>query len=210
MPLAASYLIQYGRPGFIGQFGTSLILARGDRVVVRGPRGTEFGEVLIAIPGIAVADGDVVRTANASDDDVAAGLANRGQDLLTAAMRAATNAALPMTFVDVEVTLDGCAILHALAWDSCDSTDLLDSLAERFGMAVQVLDLSRLAASREPGGCGKPDCGRGSGGCSTCGTGGGCSTCSRGSVLSGEDLTSYFAELRQRMEAARDSRTPLN
>ena len=53
----------------------------------------------------------------------------------------ASELGLPLAFVDVEVTLDGTAILHALPWDACDATALLDELAARFGLAVRLLDL---------------------------------------------------------------------
>jgi hypothetical protein len=65
-------------------------------------------------------------------------------------------------------------------------------------------------------GCGKQDCGSGAGGCSSCGTDGaskgGCSTssCSRDKVKSADELTAYFADLRQKMEAAGAARTPLH
>jgi cell fate regulator YaaT (PSP1 superfamily) len=203
------YLIQYGRPGFVGRFASELALARGDRVVVKGPRGLEFGEVLVAPERSATdEDGAVLRIATARDDTSAGRLEMLGHELLVAAGRSA----LPLSFVDVEVTLDGTAILHALAWDACDATALLDELATRFGIAVRLLDLGRLGSTKDPAGCGKPGCGAESGGCSTCGTGGGCSTgsCSRGSVKSAEDLTAYFAELRHKMEDAGLVRTPLN
>jgi hypothetical protein len=214
MPSATAYLIQYGRAGFVGRFRSALALARDDYVVVRGPRGDEFGEVLLPLPAAAADEGDVLRLATADDDAHRDDQAARAQELLNAATLAAEEANLPLTFVDVEVTLDGVAILHALAWDGCDATAVLDDLAARFGFVVRLFDLSRAAAPDEPApaGCGKPGCGTESGGCSTCGTGGGCSTgsCSRGSVKSADELTAQFAELRRKMEAAGIARTPLN
>jgi cell fate regulator YaaT (PSP1 superfamily) len=210
------YLVQYGRPGFVGRFAAESPLARGDRVVVRGPRGVEFGEVLVAQErSTAADDGEVVRVATHADDVEAGRLDTRGQQLLATAL--ASDSGLPLAFVDVEVTLDCTAILHALAWEACDATPLLDELAARFGLAVRLLDLSRAPASKEAkedAGCGKPGCGSGGGGCSSCGTGGsgGCSTgsCSRGAVKSPEELTAYFADLRQKMQDAGLVRTPLN
>ncbi len=219
MSLATAYLIQYGRPGFVGRFRCGFALSRGTRVVVRGPRGVELGEVLVS-PADRFAtthdDGEILRTATPDDDTATAHLDARAQELLAAASDAAVNLALPLAFVDVEVTLDAVAILHALPWDVCDATALLDDLTARFGFAVRLFDLSRAAVPGEEqtsGGCGKPGCGSESGGgCSTCGTGGGCSTgsCSRGSVKSADELTAYFADLRQKMETAGIARTPLN
>jgi hypothetical protein len=217
MSHATAYLIQYGRPGFVGRFRSAQALARGDRVVVRGPRGSEFGEVLVHLPDPAAeGEGDVLRVATARDDAEEASRATRGQEVLAAACTAAEEAGLPLAFVDVEVTLDDFAILHALAWDACDATALLDDLAERSGLVVRLLDLSRTPAEPPEKGCGKPGCGTESGGCSSgscsSGTGGGCSSgsCSSGSVKSADELTAQFAELRRKMEAAGIVRTPLN
>jgi hypothetical protein len=54
------------------------------------------------------------------------------------------------------------------------------------------------------GGCGEPNCGRTSGGCTSCGTGGGCATGCGGAR---PDMTEYFAHLRAKME--RRDFTPL-
>lgn len=210
MTSSYNYLVRYGRPGFVGRFAAGEPLTRCDRVVVRGPRGVEFGEVLVAPDHAADDDGAVLRVATSDDDADFESLEQRGRELLASA--AASNSALPLAFVDIEVTLDGTAILHALAWDACDATPLLDELGARFGLAVRLLDLSRAPAAKENSGCGKPGCGTEGGGCSTCGTGGGCSTgsCSRGAVKSPDELTAYFADLRHKMEDAGLVRTPLN
>jgi hypothetical protein len=205
-----NYLVRYGRSGFVGRFISAVPIARADRVVVRGPRGIEFGEVLVAQDEIASeVDGDVLRLASDRDDSEAARFEERSQEVLAAAI--AIGAALPLAFVDVETILDGTAILHTVAWEVCDAAALLDQLARRFDMPVKILDLSRIAVAKDPSGCGKPDCGAGAGGCSTCGTSG-CATgsCSRGSVKSAEDLTAYFSDLRHQMERAGIARTPLS
>lgn len=213
MPPPAAFLVRYGRPGFVGRFACDLPLARGDRVVLRGPRGVEFGEVLLALESTE-SEGEILRPATAGDETEAAAFDACGQELLAAASESAGD--LPLAFVDVEVTLDGVAVLHALPWGECDATALLEELGRRFGLAARLLDLSRTPVPTEPAaaekGCGKPGCGTASGGCSSCGTGGGCSTgsCSRGSVKTADELTAYFADLRTKMEAAGIARTPLN
>jgi hypothetical protein len=202
------YLIQYGKPGFVGRFRSDLVLARHDRVVVETPRGVELGDVLVALADPDTADGNVLSRAAA---DQPADVLPLARELLAAAAGRAEELALPLAFVDVEVTLDGTAILHALPWAACDATPLLDDLAARFRLAVRLLDLSRVAGANDPPqvGCGKPGCGTESGGCSG---GGGCSSgsCSRGAAKSAEELTAYFADLRRKMEAAGLARTPLN
>ncbi len=212
MTLAPAYLIQFGRPGFVGRFRSVSPLTRGERVVVRGLRGTELGEVLLPVEGIGE-DGEALRAATRDDETQATQSEARGQDLLAAASEQATALGLPLVFVDVEMTLDGMAILHALPWDACDATSLLEELSSRFGFSVRLLDLSRTPTVKdEPsqGGCGKPGCGTESGG--GCSTGGGCSSgsCSKGSVKSADELTAHFADLRRKMEAAGLARTPLN
>lgn len=204
------YLIQYGKPGFVGAFRSTLGLARHDRVVVKTPRGVEFGVVFVSLNDASVSDGEVLRTAEreGETDDIRP----HAQELLAVASARAAELGLPLAFVDVEVTLDGTAILHALPWDACDATPLLDELTSRFTLVARLLDLSRAPGANDPSaGCGKPGCGSESGGCSS-GVSGGCSSgsCSRGSVKSAEALTAYFADLRQKMEAVSLARTPLN
>lgn len=206
------HLVQYGRPGFLGRFRGSHALSRGDRVLIRSPRGLELAEVLL--PGDsrqADDDGDVLRAASPEDDLELEDLNRRGQDLLASAMVRAEATALPLAFVDVEVTLDGVAVLHALPWAECDATGLLDSLAEASGLVVRLLDLShgpRPAANST--GCGKPGCGSEGGGCSSCGSNCSSGSCSRGAIKSPEEMTTYFAELRSKMEAAGLARRALN
>lgn len=207
---AAAYLIRYGRLGFVGRFRSVSPLSRGERVVLHGPRGTELGEVLLPLEGSGT-DGETIRTATDHDETHATQSDAIGQALLAAASDAAAALALPLAFVDVETTLDGLAILHALPWDVCDATSLLEELSARFGIAVRLLDLSRSPTAKdEPshGGCGKPGCGSEGGGCSS----GGCTSgsCSRDSVKSADELTAHFADLRRKMEAAGLARTPLN
>ena len=219
-----SSLVQFGRSGFVGRFAGPAAVARGDRVVVRGPRGVEIGAVLCE-PGEAFArslstEGALLRVASADDELRTAGFPAREAALLSAASDAAAERGLPLTFVDAELTLDDHLILHGLAWGACDATPLFEALSVRFGLSVRLLDLSQTQVTRDPkqadAGCGKPGCGTDAGGCSSCGTGGeskgGCSTggCSRGKVKSADELTAYFADLRRKMDAAGDTRTPLH
>jgi hypothetical protein len=201
----AYYLLQYGKPGYVGVFRSAESLARHDRVVLQTVRGVEYGEVLLPLAEAPRVDGEVLHRpaspADTGDTD--------GTDLLEAANRRAEQLQLPLAFADVELTLDGIAILHAVAWAACDATAMLDELAEQFARPVRLLDLSRGPHQPESTtGCGQSGCGSGSGGCSSCGsTGCGTGSCSRGSVRSADELTAYFAQLRQQMEA---NRHPLN
>ena len=221
-----STLVQFGRSGFVGRFAAPAAVPRGARVVVRGPRGVEPGVVLCEpgeqfAPSLAT-EGEVLRVATPGDEARVAAFPNREADLLAVAADAVADRGLPLTFVDAELTLDEHLILHGLAWDACDATPLFAELSARFGLSVRLLDLSQTAVTKDPApapeGCGKPGCGTAGGGCTSCGTDsggeskGGCSTgsCSRGKVKSADDMTAYFADLRQKMDAAGVTRTPLH
>lgn len=218
-----AYLVQYGRSAFVGRFRSANEAARGDRVVVRGPRGLEPGTVLCLLTDRFLPpdehDGELLRPASPEDEAAAERFDALGQAVLAAADERAAESGLPISFIDIEVSLDGAvAVLHGLPWDGCDASPLFADLSDRYGLAVRLLDLSRTPAANDPpdpghAGCGKPGCGSGSGGCSSCGSesGGGCSTgsCSRGKVKSADELTAYFADLRRQMEAAGVNRTPL-
>lgn len=216
-----SLLVQFGKLGFVGRFTATGPHPRGARVIVRSPRGTECGVVLCEpgdrfSPSLST-EGEALRVATPEDDSRVGTFAAREGALIADANAAAAERELPITFVDAELTLDDCLILHGLAWDACDATALFDALSAQFGLTVRLLDLSRSPVAKDPkpttAGCGKPGCGSEGGGCSSCGTGGtsGCSTgsCSRGKVKSADELTAYFADLRQKMEHATTTRTPL-
>lgn len=201
---AGSWLVQYGRSAFVGRFTGDATLTRGDRVVVRSPRGVELGTVLCAGTGQVdpLAGGELLRFATPADLDDRGSLE---QELLAAADELAIG--LPLTVLDAEVLLDRTAIIHVLPWGPCVADPVFAELSARFQMTVRMLDVSRTATSPDPAtGCGKPDCGSG-GGCST----GGCSTgsCSRGAVKTAEELTTYFADLRKKMEEQAAGRTTL-
>lgn len=215
------YLVQYGVPAFVGRFAAAGGgFARGERVVVRSPRGPEFGTVLCEpdarFAGLIdpAAGGELLRRATADDEARAAELGGLARRLLAAAGER-TAAGVPVCFLDAEALLDGEAvILHALPWGEADLTPLLGELSRAFGLAVRLHDLTRVPVVRESAaGCGKPGCGS-RGGCSSggCSTGGGCGTsgCSRGEAKSADELTAYFADLRAKLEADAARRTALN
>ena len=189
------------------------------QVVVRSPRGLETGVVLCAADNRFAASwdseagGELLRVVTPADEVQLADADAYGRTLL--AVAEADAAHLPLTFLDVEVTLDRtAAVLHVVPWGECVADDLFAGWSSRFGLSVRMLDVARTPVAAEPvvevkSGC--SDCGTG-GGCSTCGTEkSGCSTggCSRGAVKSADDLTDYFADLRQKMEAETASRRPL-
>ncbi len=214
-------LVQYGRAAYVGRFAAppGASFDRDDAVVVASPRGLEIGVVLCAADDRfaaswdATAGGDLLRRVAPADEVQSGDAEALGRALLAAAET--YGADLPLTFLDVEVTLDRAgAVLHVLPWGACAADGLFAALSARFGLGVRMLDVARTPVATEPAvevksGC--SSCGTG-GGCSSCGTEtSGCSTggCSRGAVKSADDLTDYFADLRQKMEAETASRRPL-
>ncbi len=214
-----AYWVQYGRCGFVGRLTSAVALARGDRVVLRSGRGVEIGSILcevrerFATPW--AADGEILRRADSADETHHDQLAKRASERLAQANAAAEHHQLPLTFVDAEWTFDDQLILHGLAWQPCDATALLEELGTQFAMPVRFLDVARLPREETPQagrscgsgscGCGRSSCGSSSAGPGSCAT----SSCSRGPATSAAELTTYFAHLRQQMEAAARSRRPL-
>ncbi|QEL14240.1 hypothetical protein [Limnoglobus roseus] len=207
--MSREYLLQYGSSAFVGRFWADAEFVRGQRAVIESPRGRELGTVLCEPHEKFVAtvapdrDGRVIRPAAAADEDGVAASRALADRILDAAATAVTAAGLPALILDCEVLLESsAAILHVTTWAATDLTPLAESLTQQFGCPVRFHDLAATTLPEEPGapGCGKPDCGSGGGGC---GTGGGCSTggCSRGKVKSSGELTAYFRDLREKMEA---------
>ncbi len=177
------------------------MLRRGDRVVIRSPRGVEAGTVLCAasvrqarLLG-ATGMGDLLRPLAAADADRLPALDRLAQELYTAARDAA--GALDLEVIDVEVLLDGGSAIVQYLGGAANLDAFAQTLEARFALAVRLENLAQPAsAAEEHGHCDKPDCGRGAGGCTTCSTGGGCASCGSAKV----DMRDYFAHLRDQME----------
>ncbi|MCZ2340625.1 MAG: hypothetical protein LC104_02370 [Bacteroidales bacterium] len=217
------YLVQFGRLAYVGRFlsESANLLERGQRVVVRTVRGVELGVVLCPASERFSARFDspestgILRLATEQDrnsaDDIACAV-------LTAAEDAVQQLGYAVTVLDCEALLeDGPIILHILPWAECDLDPLLVQLAAQFSRAIRVLDIARTpidSHTPEPAsGCGKPNCGSSDGGCTSCGTSGGCSSsggCSRRAVKNSTEMTAYFRDLREKMQAASHGRTALN
>lgn len=202
------YLVSYGLGGNLGRFRSNTVLSRDDRVVVRTSRGVEIGVVLGRAPDLKssiASGGEVIRLASGSELETATQLRQMADEVLNAAIDAVNS--LPIQFLDCEILLGGNdAILHAVHWDECEVTPIIDEIGRRYSLTIKVADLTA-----EPKKSGCSVCGAEKSGCDSCGTGGGCSTgsCSRGSIKNADDLTEYFAGLRKQMEAA-DSRVSLH
>jgi hypothetical protein len=213
-PGSCEFLVNHGKGGAVGRFlaAEALPLRRGDRVVVRSPRGLEVGVVLCPagprharLLGDALV-GELLRPAGPDDDAALERLRPLAERLFEDGRRLALDLDLPAEVLDVEMLLDGRrAIVQHVQAAECDWDGFVAALRSRHGVDVLLENLALAApAEEEHGGCGKPDCGRGGGGgCTDCGSGG-CSSCGSGGV----DLRAYFAHLRTQMEQ-QHQRTPL-
>lgn len=209
VPNMHEYLISFGLNGDFAPFQSGETLQRGDRVVVKSSRGLELGTVLCEsaarsagmIPGLG---GQLVRRATSEDESLAQRLRQRTHQLFEDSRRLAQEQNLPLEVLDVEILLDDRhATLHVLG---DGGQPLIEALSAKYGIAITVEDLAIPAPAPDTG-CGKPDCGSGHGGCSTCSTGGGCGT-GCGSPELSRQTAEYFSQLRQKMEG-QPQRTPL-
>jgi cell fate regulator YaaT (PSP1 superfamily) len=212
----AEYLVNYGRSGDFSRFRPTApaVYQRGDRVVVRSHQGLELGVVMCPVTAEHArhlserALGELVRRATPEDEQQAERLRARAGLLFEEARRLAAELRLPLEILDVEMLLDGQqAIIHHLRRESCDYRPLVSALSRTFDLllVMQNLALSAEVADEEAG-CGRPDCGHGGGGCTSCSSGG-CSSggCSQGTKK--EDVAAYLAGLRQQIDSR--ARTPL-
>jgi cell fate regulator YaaT (PSP1 superfamily) len=211
------YLVSFGLTGEFGRFraASPLALRRGERVVVRGPRGVEIAEVLRQatprhaqfLPNTSV--GILLRRLNPEDERAEIHLRARGQQLFERGRELAAEMEMPLELLDVEMLLDGQhAVLHHLRWTDIDVRPFVSALSREFALHLMLVDLSqpRETADHEEeeahAGCGRPGCGQeeGGGGCGSCGSGGGCGTCGQ-SIQPKTDT--HFAQLREQMERGR-------
>lgn len=201
------YLISHGKLGALGSFRTrsSLVLRRGDRVVVQSTVGLELGVVLgpasISQSRLLGDAGQIVRRL---DSEERFHTPIQTDAVFAEARSLVRRLKLDVEVIDVELTLDGqTATLMVLAGASANADPLIEAIEASFGIDVKLHNLSVIPAEKDEeahGSCGKSDCGSSEGGCSSCGSGGGCGTgCGTGS--DGVDLRAYFSHLRTRMEA---------
>jgi cell fate regulator YaaT (PSP1 superfamily) len=194
------YLVSFGRSGDFGRFHSALgdDCGRGERVVVRTASGLELGTVLCPVAPIHAkflshtSTGELLRRATAEDDEAAERLRDRADALFQRGRALVQDLGLPLEIMDVDVLLDGQqATIYHLRREACDYRPMVSELSRLFEIRIVM---ENLAVPMEEHGCGRPDCGHGEGGCSSCGSGGGCSTCGAGTHQ--EDIGAYLASLK--------------
>jgi hypothetical protein len=195
----AEYLVSFGVTGEFGRFRAAapLLLRRGSRVVIRSQRGLELGQVLRPATDRharflheSVA-GELHRPASPDDEEQAQRMKERALRLLARAADLAEEESIPVVVLDAEVLLDGRhGVLHVVRWGEYDLREWVRPLSVEFELSLHLEEMGAPAAAH---GCG--DCG--SGGCGSCGSGG----CGTGcGVARPEEVSAYFAELREKME----------
>jgi cell fate regulator YaaT (PSP1 superfamily) len=199
------YLVNHGSAAELGSFQTAvpLLCQRGDRVVIGGPSGLKVGTVLCEanprhlrlLNGTPL--GQLLRLATAEDEQIVQRMRERSQEVFADCGRLAVEMTLPLTVIDVEMSLDGHqAVVHYLGPKDADINAFAASLARRHGLFVLMHNLA-LPFEEDQEGCGEPNCGRANGGsCANCASGG----CATGCGSTKTDMRDYFAHLRARME----------
>jgi hypothetical protein len=203
------YLVSHGKSGGFGRFAAEALSAyrRGERVVIEGARGLEIGEVLCPVTdghrkllgGVPVRR--LLRRADGDDQRRLLRSRESAQALFAAARRLARELSLPVEIIDAEVAFDGAgAVVQFLPVAECDLDAFAVALGSRLSLNISMENLALAPPEEEERhGCGKPNCGKTTGGgCDSCGSGGGCgSGCGSGGV----ELREYFAHLRTKMES---------
>jgi hypothetical protein len=199
------FVVSHGKSGVIGVFTLTepTTIARGDRVIVQSSRGLEIGEVLgpasirqARLFG-ATSAGLLVRSVLASDDVRRQELARREQDLFELCRERARGESLSLEILDVDLLFDGLQAIVQFVGEDANVERFAQSVEEQVRLTIRMENLATPAPKEEHHHCDKPDCGRESGGCTSCSTGGGCSTCGSSKKV---DMREYFGHLRAKME----------
>ena len=208
-----SVIAQYGTPAYVGCFDTtsSEMYERDTVIVVQSPRGIELATVLgtsqLSTAIDPLAGGTLLRRADVDDLQKQRIHNERAEHLIESTAQFVEEHQLPLIPLEAEIMLeDENAILHILVLEECDASAMIAELNQHFTLTITLLESGNYSAANAPAPtCDKPGCGTESGGCTTCSSGG----CARKEVKSADDLTTYFAGLRQQMEQ-QSSRIPLH
>jgi cell fate regulator YaaT (PSP1 superfamily) len=203
------HLVSHGKSGGLGCFvaDTAQSLERGTIVVVETLRGVEAGTIVgpatqrqARLLGPILA-GRLLRPFTQADAENWSQQQHLSQTIFDRARTLSDELQLPLEILDVDIFFDGSqAIVQFLGPDDAGLETLAEKLEASFLAPIRFENLHQPFVPEEDhhGGCGKPDCGKTSGGsCTTCSTGGGCSSCAKGN---GTDLKEYFGHLRGKME----------
>lgn len=169
--MAKRYVIRYGSMRFVAEFSVraNQEYARGEQVIVRSHRGTEWGEVLCDATdrtrdylGQTDAVGRVLRAATPEDEKTRDDVWQHEQAIFDQARELIAEQHMAMQLVDIERIFGGERIIfYYLAETRVDFRELVKLLAKKFQTRIEmrqigIRDEAKLLA--DYGDCGKPVC----------------------------------------------------
>ncbi len=176
--MAGWYFVRTGALGNITRsFAPDRSYPRSARVVVRGERGLQIGQVLAPCqsPGKGT-DLRIIRPATVEDELLASRLERRGREAMAACRRELERRGSSACLLDAEYSLDGRQLFFYFLGDPPgDDDDLVSELAALHSAQVELAEFGKLLTE----GCG-PDCGSeaaadcGSSACAACSLVGSC------------------------------------
>ncbi|WP_437205717.1 PSP1 domain-containing protein [Planctomicrobium sp. SH664] len=165
------YVVRYGTMRHVAEFTTKTPqeCLRGEQVIVRSHRGTEWGEVLCEATdrtreylGKADAVGRILRTATPEDERTRDKIWEQEQQVFVGCQKLAAERNLAIQLVDIEQLFGGEKIIvYFLSEDRVDFRELVKALAREFQSRIEmrqigIRDEAKLLA--DYGDCGKPVC----------------------------------------------------
>ncbi len=169
--MAKRYVVRYGTMRFLGEFSTKgpQEFRRGNQVVVRSHRGTEWGEVLCEATertrnylGKDDPSGKILRLAVQEDEKTRTESWDREQESFVGGKETIAEMKLGMQLIDVERLFGGERIIfYFLSESRVDFRELVKNLAQKFSARIEmrqigIRDEAKLLA--DYGDCGKPVC----------------------------------------------------
>lgn len=169
--MARRYVVRYGTMRFLGEFGVRgpEVYKRGQQVVVRSHRGTEWGEVLSEANdrtreylGKSDPSGKILRLSSQEDEKTQTEGWQREQEAYVEGQSQVSEMGLSMQLVDVERLFGGERIIfYFLSESRVDFRELVKQLAQKLNSRIEmrqigIRDDAKLLA--DYGDCGKPVC----------------------------------------------------
>ena len=169
--MARRFVVRYGTMRFLGEFSVKgpHDYKRGQEVIVRSHRGTEWGEILCIATqrtreflGKDDASGRILRHATQEDEKTHTEGWEREQEEFAIGKQMIADRKMSMQLVDIERLFGGERIIfYFLAESRVDFRDLVKSLAHEFNTRIEmrqigIRDEAKLLA--DYGDCGKPVC----------------------------------------------------
>jgi hypothetical protein len=208
--MAHSYLIRHGLMGRVGRFvADSPGLPRGQTVVIRSPRGTELGSVLLEVAGEETSPlaqsspARVLRVAGPEDLDLARRMELDRPRRFEACRHILQDGVWPFELIDVEPMLDDRrTVLHYLGPHRFDTSGLYSAILASCELDVYLEPAGvDIPDAEPPGQADDPDHGCGHCGIGGCGSGGGCGSDSSASGCSGCSIKELLATRTRRTHA---------